>query len=249
MTTRPVPESRSTPAGRLTAGVPAVPAPAVSKARAEQPASPAAPQGGDVFAAGDWCGTPLPPRTLQTKPQRLDAIYNRQLPPSSPVGQLARAMDSQMGDQNIMSGVVGTLSGQLSAKQPSDVELERWGQAMLADYLDATEGQPLKEAEVQVLNPKAALERAGVIVAEGYAYNTSNPENVRHVLEGEDLGDGERLFGLRDLTSTLGPSVKALVVTGKVDDDSLTLNRVGLALFLDTATGVFVGFYGRQGDA
>ncbi len=195
-------------------------------------------------------GGPAPAeQSLQTQQERLDAIYNRQLPASSKLGETARQLDQELADQNIMSGVVGAASGKFSTANPSQAQLESWATAMAGDYLGETDGVKLQDAKVELLDPKEALERAGLAVAEGFAYDTSNPDNVRGVIDGADDGNGGRLLGLADAIKLLGPSVKAVLVTGKAEDPNggSRPNGVGMGLFVDTQSGEFVGFYGREG--
>ncbi len=196
--------------------------------------------GGDVAPAAE----------LQTAAQRADSIYNRALPASSALGKLAKELDQQLADGNIMSGVVGTASGKLpNAGTATDAQLSAWGTALMTDYLAVSDdGAKALDVKVEHLSASAALQRAGLILADGNAFDTSNPENVKGLLDGEGKpGDDDHVIGLKEVNAKLGTPVKALVVSGKRKNDDGDLDKVGLALFLNTKTGEFVGYYGREG--
>jgi len=192
-------------------------------------------------------GAVSPAGELQTAAQRSDSIYNKALPASSALGKLAKELDQQLADGNIMTGVVGTASGKLAnAGTATEAQLSAWGSALMTDYLAVSDdGAKALDVKVEHMSAAKALAKAGLILAEGNAYDTSNPENIEGLIDGSPA---DELIGLKDVNAKLGTPVKAFVVSGKrKDEDNGTFDKVGLAIFLNTKTGEFVGYYGREG--
>lgn len=192
------------------------------------------------------------PKELLTASQRKAAIENRALPASSKVGEVANELDAQLGDGNIMSGVVGIASGKLSTKNPSTAEFKAFAVSLARDYALHTDDLNPGDFTASVKSSSAAMKDAVMIIAEGNMYNTKNKDLMKGILEGDHLSDPDYpQLGLKDLTDTLGSPVKAVVVRGSAlpgnidTDDAYPL---GLAVFLNTKTGEFVGFYGRNAD-
>lgn len=198
-----------------------------------------------AFASGK--AAPPASKSLQTPKERMDSIYNRQLPASNSFGKMAKLLDQQLADGNIMSGEVGCASGRLSNKNPTDAEFKDWAVTLTMEYLAAAEGgAKANNVKAELLSPAKALKRATTFIAEGNAYGSHNTMMERAVLKGDPE---EGLLGLEDLTRKLGTPAKCVIVTGKVpeDDDPSEMNKLGMAIFLNTKTGQFIGFYGREG--
>lgn len=188
------------------------------------------------------------PRELLTHDQRLDVIYNRALPDGSSLGDLVRTLDQQMADGNIMSGVVTAISGKLKSGKATPSELEGLARSLLADTLQETDGYKPSNLKASSATSAAALKQGGEIIALGNAYDTTNPDNLKGVINGSDDG-GEHMIGLKEATKALGSDLQAAVATATVPDGNgwVGNNKVGLALFLNTKSGEVVGFYGREG--
>lgn len=183
---------------------------------------------------------------LMNSKQRLDAIYNRALPASSKIGELARRMDQELADMNIMSGVVGVASGKLSNKNPSDADFAAWAKALTTDYVTATESEGPSALSTKFVSNSEGVKKAALYLADGFAYDTSNPDNFTDIIQG--MPDQE-VLGINDLTKALGGPVKNITVEAQVADDNGYdgPNKVGMSVFLNTSTGEFIGFYGREG--
>lgn len=187
------------------------------------------------------------PRELLTHDQRLDVIYNRALPDASTFGTLVRTLDQQLADNNIMSGVVTAISGKIKGSA-TPAELEGLARSLLADTLQETDGFKPRNLKGASATATAALKQGGEFIALGNAFDTTNPENLKGVINGFGTGD-EHQIGLREATKALGSDLKAAVATATVPDDNgwVGNNKVGVALFLNPKSGEFVGFYGREG--
>ncbi|MBX7096507.1 MAG: hypothetical protein K1X89_02240 [Myxococcaceae bacterium] len=188
------------------------------------------------------------PRELLSHDQRLDVIYNRALPDGSTLGDLVRTLDQQLADGNIMSGVVTAISGKLPNGKVTPAELEALARSLLADTLQETEGEKPRNLKASSGSATAALQQGAEFIAIGNAFDTTNPDNLKGVLNGSDDG-GEHMVGLKEATKALGKDLKAAVATASVPDGNgfPGNNKIGLALFLNEKSGEVVGFYGREG--
>jgi hypothetical protein len=145
--------------------------------------------------------------------------------------------------------VVGIASGKLPVGA-SEAELSAWGQQLMGDYLAVTDdGDKATDVKVEQLSVAQAVKAAGLILAEGNAYDTSNPDNANGLINGAgDKSDPDDYqLGIKDVNAKLGTPLKAFVVSGKRDDHEGGTDKVGMAIFMNTKTGEFVGYYGREG--
>lgn len=200
----------------------------------------------NLWAAVDNAPAPGKSGDLQTTKQRLDSIYNKQLPKTDAFGNTARLLDQQLADQNIMSGVVGVASGKLANSKPTDADFQKWATTLMSDYLNVTQAVKAEDVKATVVDPKKGLKDGAKILAAGFAYDTSTPENIDSVLKGDP---DQELLGIEEVTRQLGSPVKCVVVKGHLSEDDGHPWEVGMAAFLNTETGKFIAYYGREGDA
>lgn len=106
-------------------------------------------------------------------------MHNTSLPAASPLRKAAHALDQTWGDENIMSGVVGTGSGHFPRKASSD-ELKASAQALLLQSEKLTEGDDLKRLGAVNITHSAKVSEAELakmvktIAGDGFCYESSN---------------------------------------------------------------------------
>jgi hypothetical protein len=185
---------------------------------------------------------PKPVRKLQTSKELAAAIANQQLPNSSVLGKTAMKLDGELRDNQMSNfGKARACAGQLkSFANLSDAAVESWAFQLACAFAKENCSAQVDRASVKTLTPEAGLNEAGIIIAKGNAYGD---EEIPEVINGMPDEDPPRL-GLSALTKTLGAPCKCVVVDGVLSDDRS--GRVGMAVFLNTTTGQFAAFFGRE---
>ena len=184
--------------------------------------------------------TSRPPAALLDAKGRSDVLYNRQLPASNALGKVARRVDQEWGDANIMSGVVTAVAGRVKPRA-SDAQLKQLAAQLLSDALKATdELKPLGAVKVSVDHGDAAAvaRTARVMALDGFVY-ADNADNIGPVQK--DVAAMLKPMGsLRDL--------RAVRARATVNHDDLGKVPVNLFLFANYKTGEIAAFYARQGS-
>jgi hypothetical protein len=194
-----------------------------------------------VKISGPRAAHQKPAGDLLDKKARNEMLYNRALPHSSALGNAARKIDQQWGDDNIMSGVVSTFAGHV-AKGASDAQLKVLAADLLADALKATDELKTRGAlklSIGSTSQQSVSRAAHTVAVEGFVYS-DNAENVGGVFK-----------DLKEVIARLGPAkeIRAVHAHGVVDHPDQGKVPVNVFLFANTRTGDVAAFYSRQGSA
>ncbi len=172
--------------------------------------------------------------------QTVPVIEREPLPKSSVLRQKTEELDAQWGDDNIMNGSVGTLSGRFKGV-PSSIQISVAAKVILMQTFEEYESRKLENSVAASPIPlKDAIEKAVINLADGFNLDKSNPENL----------DGLR-EQISPLTSLLGKTGRVVAVSAKStamdeNSDPAVKVNVGLVLFVNQKTGEYVAFYARQ---
>jgi hypothetical protein len=181
-----------------------------------------------------------PPAALLDAKGRSDVLFNRQLPASSALGKVARRVDQEWGDANIMSGVVTAVAGRVRPRA-SDAQLKELAAQLLGDALKVTDELKPAGAVKTTVNhaDSAAVSRAARVMAlDGFVY-ADNAGNIKPVFK--DIAAVLKPMGaLRDL--------RAVRAQASVNHDDLGRVPANLFLFANYKTGEIAVFYARQGS-
>lgn len=200
---------------------------------------------------------PTAPAALLSKADIAKAFHNQLLPSGNKLGKAAATLDQTWADNNIMSGVVSTLSGKLP-KKASAAELNALAGQMLQSGLDQTDGDdgvrtrgtvkfksgPLDEAALQALSKTTARD--------GFCYDPANPDNAKGVrtelnpmIKALSAGSTPRAGWGANTPASRDLQIITASREVKVGDNDWRTATV--SLLLNTRTNEFAGVYTRGG--
>lgn len=178
---------------------------------------------------------------VMSKAQREASFTHKSLPATDKVRKAGVALDQTWGDENIMSGVAGALTGKLSRSLTS-AQASQWATDMLATGLSLTDGKVRTRGEVttksSAVDAKTLTALSTIIAGDGFCYDTSNPANVTQVRK-EIAALVTSLGSLKDLKL-----VQAQREVKVGDNDWRTAT---VSILVNTKTNTYAGFYTRGG--
>ena len=196
---------------------------------------------------------PTAPAELLKKADIDKAFHNQLLPSTNKTGKAAASLDSTWGDENIMSGVAGTLSGKLPKKATS-AELSSLATTMLQAGLAQTDGAVRTRGTVSVktgpADERALQALARTTAGDGFCYDLSNNDNIKQVRKEMD----PMLRALAGGTAPRGgwgtranPDLQLVQASREVKVGDNDWRTATISLIVNTKTNEFAGVYTRGG--